>query len=73
MGDADRVRQHGLSDVLARTAAPRSQRAAIIWRGVTTTYGELDRTVNRIAHALGERGVRPGDRVAVLGQLPGIL
>jgi acetyl-CoA synthetase len=32
----------------------------------TYTFRELDEASNRVAHALGERGVEPGDRVAVV-------
>src|SRR5208283_1024706 len=65
MGDQDRIRQHSLADVLGRSAARDPDRPAIIWRGATTTYGELNRTVNRVAHALWDRGVRKGDRIAI--------
>jgi long-chain acyl-CoA synthetase len=33
----------------------------------SATWGELDKRLNRIARALIARGVRPGDKVAVLG------
>src|ERR1700743_3478587 len=33
----------------------------------SVTWGELDERLNRIARALIARGVRPGDKVAVLG------
>ena len=33
--------------------------------GVTLTYADADREIARLANALGELGVRPGDRVAV--------
>src|SRR6185295_18694189 len=34
----------------------------------TVAWGELDQRVNRLARALIARGVRPGDKVAVLGE-----
>jgi amino acid adenylation domain-containing protein/non-ribosomal peptide synthase protein (TIGR01720 family) len=34
--------------------------------GAPLTYGELERQANRLAHCLQARGVRPGDRVALL-------
>ncbi|MEU5878788.1 amino acid adenylation domain-containing protein [Spirillospora sp. NPDC047279] len=39
---------------------------ALVCRDRSLTYAELDRTANRLAHALIERGVRPQDPVAVL-------
>jgi len=33
----------------------------------TTTFGELDRLVNRFAHGLAERGARPGERLVWCG------
>lgn len=40
--------------------------AALVSRGRTTTYGELRDQVARLRGGLAERGVAPGDRVAVL-------
>ena len=40
-------------------------RPAIVHDGRTVSFGELDATANRLAHALAHR-VAPGDRVAVL-------
>ncbi|MBW3662139.1 MAG: AMP-binding protein [Actinobacteria bacterium] len=45
------------------TAEP--ERAALVAGDRAWTFGELDAATNRIAHALADRGVRPGDRVAV--------
>jgi acyl-CoA synthetase (AMP-forming)/AMP-acid ligase II len=33
-----------------------------------TSWGQLDKTINRIAHVLSEHGIAPGDRVAMLGR-----
>ena len=66
MGVPDRIHEHGLGSILVRTAARDPGRAAIIWRGRTTSYRDLNRTVNRVAHALVDRGVGRGDRVALL-------
>ena len=54
-----------------RWAATEPERVALIHYNATgsltpTTYGELERDSNRLAHALKERGVRAGDRVALL-------
>ncbi len=54
-----------LDDLLSASAKTFGGRAAVVDRGGTATYGELDALVNRIGHALLERGVRRGDRVGV--------
>jgi fatty-acyl-CoA synthase len=59
------ARRHGLGDLLARTAARTPDRAALVWRDETDTFGELDEVVNRAANALTSRGVGRGDRIAV--------
>src|SRR5689334_2102589 len=35
-------------------------------RGVVTTYRALDEASNRAAHVFRERGLRPGDGIAIL-------
>ncbi len=42
--------------------------SAIEFRGAVTTYRQLDDRSDRLAAALSERGLRPGDRVATLTQ-----
>ncbi|WP_460714761.1 amino acid adenylation domain-containing protein [Lysobacter terrae] len=44
--------------------------AAISWRDVDTTYGELDRTSNQVAHALTAHGIACGSMVALLLDAP---
>jgi amino acid adenylation domain-containing protein len=39
---------------------------ALEWVGGSMTYGELDARANRLARLLVRRGVRPGDRVALM-------
>ena len=41
--------------------------------GTSITFGEWDRRSNRLARGLGDRGVAPGDRVAILMQADHIL
>ena len=66
MAVSDRIHEQALGSVLVRTAARHPGRTAIIWRGGTTSYEDLNRVVNRVAHALIERGVHRGDRIALL-------
>jgi fatty-acyl-CoA synthase len=58
----DWVAYHG-----ART--PRAPAVTSIERGVTLSWGELERRVGRLAHVLrGDFGLRPGDRVALIAE-----
>ena len=66
MERTDRIREHALASILVRTAARDPDRVAIIYEGRSTTYRDLDQTVNRVAHALADRGVGRSDRIAML-------
>lgn len=61
-----RSRSNTLGEVLARNARALPDRRALVFEDQTLTYAELDERVNRLANALAERGVRRGDKVAVL-------
>ena len=50
---------------LARAARMHGERAAVVAAGETLTYAELERRARAVAGGLRERGVRPGDRVAL--------
>lgn len=50
---------------LAETARRFDDRRALAWDQGAMTYAELDDRAARAARALADRGVRPGDRVAI--------
>jgi long-chain acyl-CoA synthetase len=57
-----------LSDILKRAAWLYSDRPAVRQRDIVLTYAELGRRVGQLAGALTGRGLKPGDRVAVLAR-----
>jgi long-chain acyl-CoA synthetase len=64
-----------LGDMLRRRARRSRSRVAVcekvsgVWE--TTTWGELEEAARRVAAGLLGRGLRPGDRVAILGPTSG--
>ncbi|MFG1946790.1 acyl-CoA synthetase [Nonomuraea sp. NPDC048826] len=60
------TRQHAIGDLLRRSAARHPAKTAIVYGELRQSYADLDRTVNRTANALAARGVRKGDRFAIL-------
>lgn len=54
-----------ISDQLARHARTIPETVALSFDGKPWSYRQLDERVTRLANALRERGVAPGDRVAV--------
>ncbi|WP_448616860.1 acyl-CoA synthetase [Modestobacter sp. URMC 112] len=61
-----RARQHSVGDLLHRTAQRYPDKTAVVSGDRRMTYAEFDATVNRVAHALADRGVGKGDRLALL-------
>ncbi|MFI0373193.1 acyl-CoA synthetase [Actinomadura sp. 1N219] len=61
-----RARQHSVGDLLHRTARRYPGKVAVVSGERRVTFAEFDTAVNRAAHALVERGVGKGDRVALL-------
>ena len=55
-----------VADLLARMRA-RGAREAIWWQGESTSYQELDQRITAWERRLGERGIGPGDPLALLG------
>jgi long-chain acyl-CoA synthetase len=55
-----------LVDYLAAAASERPESAALLFKGATVTYGELDRLSDACAAAFAALGVTRGDRVGLL-------
>ncbi|WP_436994928.1 amino acid adenylation domain-containing protein [Streptomyces sp. enrichment culture] len=73
-------REKTLHELFAEQAARTPDLAAVVddTSGTTLTFAGLDRLSNQVARALRERGVGPGERVAILAErgpelLPGLL
>ena len=56
----------GLADIVRVHARQRPDTAAIVHRGRTTSYADLDRAASRVAQGLIADGIRPQRRVAHL-------
>lgn len=61
------MRNEGLGSWPARRARKTPHRTALIHHDTTVTYAQLYERTSRLAHALRDRGVRRGDRIAYLG------
>src|SRR5919112_480732 len=64
--DIARARQHAVGDLLHRTARRYPDKPAIVAGDVRMSYAEFAAAVNRAAHALADRGLGKGDRLALL-------
>jgi len=62
----ERSRRLLLPELVARNARRHPTATALVFGDDTRTYAELEDRTNRLAQALIERGVAPGDRVALL-------
>lgn len=62
------VRRQTLGDLLKRTARRTPGKLAIQCGNISWTYAELDELCDRLAAGLTQRGVAPGDRIAVLAR-----
>ncbi len=54
-----------LASIISHHARLAPQKEAIVWENVRLSYGELDKLSNRVANALVEMGIGPGDKVAL--------
>jgi fatty-acyl-CoA synthase len=61
-----RARRSTLGDVLERSARRTPDKPALLEGDVQLSFADLDRAANRTANALADRGLRPGDRLAIL-------
>src|SRR4051812_46810955 len=66
LDDVAAASAHGLGDLLRRSARRMPAKPALIDGARRLSFAELDIVVDRTANALLERGIRHGDRVAVL-------
>jgi long-chain acyl-CoA synthetase len=57
-----------ISDVLNQWAERSPERPALVEGGSTWTYGQLSAAIGEAETWLAERGVRPGDRVMIIGE-----
>lgn len=55
-----------LIDILRETVSERPKQPALLFKGSTMTYAELDRLSDALANALISMGVKKGDRVALV-------
>ena len=55
-----------LLDYIANSAREHPDHPALLFKGLRTTYGELEKLSDAFAVALADRGVKKGDRVALL-------
>jgi amino acid adenylation domain-containing protein len=60
--------QHNLADLLWKAAEATGDRTAVVEPRGVTSYAQLRDRAAAVAHALGARGVNPGDRVGVLAE-----
>ena len=56
-----------LPDLLSATAARLPEKTCIVFRDQRISYAAMDRHARRVATTLVERGIKPGDRVVLLG------
>jgi fatty-acyl-CoA synthase len=59
-------RSYNLADLLEILAEAGPDRPALVAGDRRLTFGELDRRATRVGHHLAERGIRPGEHVAIL-------
>jgi amino acid adenylation domain-containing protein len=58
-------REASIADIFESRVQEHPDATAVVWDGGTTTYDELNRSANRLAHRLGALGAGPGAYVVV--------
>ncbi|WP_034352849.1 acyl-CoA synthetase [Deinococcus phoenicis] len=66
--EARRAARDTIGDALHRSVRRQPHKLALTFAGREWTYAELDAAANRVANALIEAGLQPGERVAAFGQ-----
>lgn len=61
-----RDRPHSLNQVFREAVAAAPDADALVWEAGRCSYAELDEQVGRVAANLARRGIRAGDRIALL-------
>jgi non-ribosomal peptide synthetase component E (peptide arylation enzyme) len=61
-----------LLDYLSQLSRQHPSKPALLFKGRTVSYGQLEAESNAFAAALVARGVRKGDRVALPSELPAV-
>src|SRR5262245_57352570 len=59
---------YNIADIFEHTVDAVPDRLALVDGDTRLTFQELDERANRVAHALRDRGVKPGDHVGVYAQ-----
>ena len=57
-----------IGDWLYKRSLFSPDRPAIVFDGHILTYAELNKRVNRLCHAMMEKGIKTGERVGVLSR-----
>ena len=57
-----------MADPIRHHTSVRGDKAALIFEGRETTYGQLDQRSSQIANGLIKVGVKPGERIAILAK-----
>ena len=68
MTEIQRARRNTLGDILRRSRGRYPDKTALQFEEEVLTYRELDQLVNQTAHAVISRGLKKGDRAAVLSR-----
>src|SRR5207248_2127818 len=55
-----------IASIITHNARISPEREAIVWDSIRLTFSDLDRLSNRVAHAIVDMGIEPGDKVALI-------